>query len=129
MGRTAELVPDDAKRVAVAPEPQHRAHEVAAAGAEHPGGAQDRVARAGRDHRLLAGKLGPAIGAARAGRIILAIEARPVAGEDIVGGDMNDWDAGIPRGAGQQAGRGAVDLERQRLLVLGLVHLGYRRRS
>ena len=60
--RAADLVVDDAELVALAREPQHGGDEVAAVGAEQPGGADDRV-RAGRGggDRVLAGELGAAV--------------------------------------------------------------------
>src|ERR1700741_2936877 len=63
MGRAADLVVDDADRVALAAQSQHGAYEIRAAWAENPGSAQDRVTRAGGLHCQFAGKLAAAIDA------------------------------------------------------------------
>ena len=67
----ADLVGDDADLVALGAEAQHRVDEVAAAGAEDPGGPHDRVSRRGVGDLLLPAQLGQPVDRLRVDRVAL----------------------------------------------------------
>src|SRR3954449_6869970 len=111
-GGLTALVVDDVEGVLDAPELDHRADEVRAAGAVEPGGADD-VTALDPEHGLLAGQLGAAVGAAGRGGGGLRVRLLGVPGEDVVRGDVQQDGAGAGAGGGQ-VGR-AVAVARERL--------------
>ena len=118
-GRIAQLVGDDADLLARLGKPQHGADEIRAEGAMDPGGAQDHaVLRARRDQKL-ALEFRSAIGACRAGRVVLAIGPIEPPVEDIIGREMNEGNAKPRRRLGDMAGAVRIDAHRQ-------IRLGFR---
>ncbi len=119
------LVGDHVERVAFGGQPQDGVDEVRAVPAVEPGGAQDPgpVGQLGA-HGPLAGGLGPAVGAAGRDRGVLGVGLGRVAGEDVVGGDLQQPRPGRRAGAGQGRGADGVDGERRRLVGLGAVDVG-----
>ena len=88
--RAAELVVDDAQRVALAGEAEHGRDEVPAVAAEQPGGADDRVlVGRGRRDGVLTGELGAPVRALRRrrGGLQVRLGRRPV--EDVVRRDLD----------------------------------------
>ena len=85
-GRTV-LVGNDAEAVALAAEAEHGFDEVAAVRAEHPGGAQDDVARTGCGG-LFACQLAFAVHALRVDGIGFAVGCLGRAVEHIIGGNV-----------------------------------------
>ena len=81
-------------RSRVFPTRQHGAHEVPAGRRIHPGGAQHDGARAGVQHRCLAGELARAVDALRRHGVGLDVGLALGAIEHIVGRDVDQWDAG-----------------------------------
>src|SRR6185312_5781321 len=93
--------------------------------AVQPGGADDVAAvREGLQDGLFAGELGAAVGAARGGGGVLGVRRGGVAGEDVVGGDVEQDGAGTGAGVGEVGRAVAVDRERLGLAGLGVVHGG-----
>lgn len=119
----AALVGDDVDGVAAPLQAEHGAHEAAAVGAVEPGGADDgaRVRERG-EHGPFAGELGAAVGGAGGGRGVLGVGGARGAGEDVVGGDVDQPGAVPGAGAGQVGGAVAVDPQGAELVVLGGVH-------
>ena len=125
VGRAAELVVDHGELVARGGELEHRVDEVLAVRAEDPGGADDRVRRGrGGLHRELARELRAPVGADRAGGRVLGVRLGRVAGEDVVGGDVDDVRAGLGGRGGQVPGAVAVDPRGGGFVGLGAVDVG-----
>src|SRR3546814_3614388 len=99
----------------------HGLHEVGTRRAEHPGGPQDDVRRAGRPHGGPARRLAAAIGIQRRDRIVLAVGAAFATIEDVVGGKVDERRAGGRAGLGEEAGAVAVHRHGPSFLTLGTV--------
>ena len=122
--RAAALVGDDADLVARLREGEHGVDEVRAPGAVQPCRAADRVRGAGLRDGSLAGELGAPVGGPRRPRVGLDVRARRVAGEDVVGGDVDQEGSGRRARRGHVARRGAVDQRGEVLGGLGAVDVG-----
>ena len=108
-GGRAVLVGDDADLFALAGEAKDGEQEVFAARAVNPAGAEDHVRCAGGGQGLLAGKLGGAVDAKRAGGGIFDPGLGAVAREDVVGGKMQHGDAEASGFLPENFGRDGVD--------------------
>src|SRR5690606_25793530 len=108
-GGLSPLVVDDVDGGAAGLETDHRPHEVGAVDPVQPGGAH-HGARVGQflQHGPLAGQFGAAVGGARAGGVVLGVGGGAgVAGEDVVGGDVDQAGAVGGAGAGELPRAGA----------------------
>jgi len=101
----------------------HGLDEVAAVVAVEPGGANDEI-RFHASSVLLAAQLGTAIGTHGPDRVLLRVGTIAIAGEDIVGGDLDEPGADPVAGRCQVAHRGAVDRQRQPLVGFAVVDRG-----
>lgn len=101
----------------------HRLDEVVSL-ADDPGAAHDVVARA-PGHGNVAGGLGLAVGRQRGEGLVLRVDLRSAV-EDVVGGHVDERDAVLGAGAGEQgrAGRVRLPCNRAALGGLGPVHGG-----
>jgi hypothetical protein len=120
----AMLIGDHAQGLALPGPLQHGQQEVAAARPIYPGSAQQQVAHAAVADGLLAGQLGGAVHAQWRGGVVFAIGPRRLAIEHIVGGVMDQGDAGLGAGLGQHARRLRIDAERRVGLAFGAIHRG-----
>ncbi len=95
-GRRADLVRHDAHLVPAAQQAQHGLHEVVAGRGVQPGGAHHRgIASRGLQHRTLSRRLGFAVHAGGADRIVRAIRAAGRSVEHVVGGHVDQSGAGL----------------------------------
>lgn len=124
IGGGAALVGYDAEAVAFAAEAEHGFHEVVAVFAEHPGGAQDDVARAGGLHGLFAGQFALAVYRLGIGRVGFAVGVFGAAVENVVGGNMQDGGACGVGAAGEVFGTFDVGGIGGGRFAFGFVHGG-----
>ena len=122
--RAADLVGHDGDLVALRAEREHRVDEVAAAGAEQPRRAHDRVRGVGRATRALARELRRAVDAERADGVGLEPRLALGAVEDVVGRDVDDQRADLAAAAGDVARARAVDRLGGRAVGLRAVDVG-----
>ena len=118
------LVLDHAQMPVLRADAQHRLDEIAAVRGDDPGGPHDRMARARGAHRQLAAQFGGTIDAERGDRVVRLPFALLVAGEDVIGRDLDERDA---RGRARLAERGRrhrVDRPGGHLVALRLVDRG-----
>ena len=124
IGGGAALVGHDAEAVAFAAEAEHGFHEVVAVFAEHPGGAQDDVARAGGLHGLFAGQFALAVYRSGIGSVGFEVGAFGAAVENVVGGNMQDGGACGVGGAGKVFGAFGVGGIGGGRFAFGFIHGG-----
>ncbi len=120
----ADLVGNHVELIASGPHPQHRAHEVGAMVAIHPGGAEDEMPAAAGDDGLLACKLAGTVHPQWCGRIVLAIGSAALAIEHVVGRVMHQQRIDVGASLRQNVGRMRIDRKRQLWLILRAVHSG-----
>ena len=126
VGGVAALVVDDFQLAELFARIHDGLDEVLAIVAVQPGRADDEVAVAELLHVLLAHELGGAVGADGAGKggLILCDAAVLAAGEDVVGGDMDQAGTGLGGSLCQVAGAEGVCLEGRVVVHLAAVHVG-----
>ena len=124
VGGRAELVGNDAERVAFASEPQHGFHEVVAVFAKHPCSAQDDGARAGGERGGFAVQLGLPVHALRGGGVGFAVGGFAFAVKHIVGGDVQKRGADVLGSFGEVARAVYVDGAGEIGLAFGFIYGG-----
>ena len=118
------LVGDDAQGTAGARETEHGEDEVRPLLAVEPGRANHLVPASGPADRLLAGQLGPPVGALRMWIGGLADGLGRGTAEDIVGAQVAEEDPPFAAGLAEHPGTVAVDAERLSLRRLGCIDAG-----
>ncbi len=123
-GGLAVLVVDHVEGVAQGGQFQHGGDEVVPVLAVQPCAADDvAVLRQHLGHGLLADQLGAPVGVDRAGRGVLGVRLRGVAGQHVVGGDVEQARTGGGAGLREDAYGCAVDGRCGFLGGLGAVHV------
>ncbi len=121
----AVLVVDHVEGVPLGGQLQHGGDEVRPVLPVQPGGPHDvAVLRKQLGDGLFADQLGAPVGVDRTGLGVLAVRLRGVAGQYVVGGDVQQARAGVGAGRREDAYAGAVDGGGGFLGGLGAVHVG-----
>ena len=126
VGRVAALVVDDLQLAELLARVHDGLDEILAVVAVEPRGAHNEVAVAELLDVLLAHELGGAVGADGAGDggLILRDAAVLAAGENVVGGDMDQTGPGLGGSLREVAGAEGVGLEGSVVVHLAAVHIG-----
>jgi hypothetical protein len=105
-------------------EREERAREVPSLKRVQPGGAHEEVARLVGADGLLSGELAPSVDGARCRHRLLVQGTAPLAGEDVVGGDVQQGDAAVRGRARQDLGPRGIRPEGALGVALRPVHVG-----